>query len=167
MGKTVLFDGTRVGKDDLRIETYGTVDELSSVLGLAMSECGDEPLKGVLTELQRQLFDLGVDLATPGGQTRRIGTKETAWAERQIDAATAELPPLKHFILPGGGVTAARLHVARTVCRRAERLLVRLAPGSAGGTEEALVYLNRLSDLLFMLARLANFREGRQDMECK
>jgi len=169
-GETVLLDGTRVEKDDLRIETYGTVDELNSGIGLAIAECKDEKLRMVLEKLQRQLLDLGADLATPhpsasdsaGGS---VGEEEVAWAEGQIDAATAELPVLKRLIVPGGGVTAARLHVARTVCRRAERLLVRLMKREkGGGLETALVYLNRLSDLLFTLARLANFREGRQDV---
>jgi cob(I)alamin adenosyltransferase len=176
-GQTVLFDGTRVAKDDLRIETYGTMDELNSAIGLAMAECQDQSLNRVLEELQRQLLDLGSDLATPPGsknraKVRRIGPGDVAWAERQIDAATAELPPLKRFILPGGGVTAARLHVARTICRRGERLLVKLmaqaAAGDAGsqhGLENALIYINRLSDLLFTLARLANSREGRHDVE--
>ncbi|MCL2641668.1 MAG: cob(I)yrinic acid a,c-diamide adenosyltransferase, partial [Phycisphaerales bacterium] len=129
-----------------------------------------EKLKEVLVELQQQLLDLGADLATPlgaknDGKVRRIGTTEVTWAERQIDTATVELPILKQLILPGGGVTAARLHVARTVCRRAERLLVRLMKQEGEGLEMALVYMNRLSDLLFTLARLANFREGREDVQ--
>jgi cob(I)alamin adenosyltransferase len=168
-GQTVLFDGARVRKDHLRIETYGTVDELNSVLGLAIAECADAPLREALVGLQHRLFDLGADLATPRGskneqKLRRMGAQDVAELERAIDAATAELPALKRFVLPGGTVTAARLHVARTVCRRAERHLVALmGQEDVGG--EALIYLNRLSDLLFTLARLANQREGRGDVE--
>jgi len=154
-GKTVLLDGTRVEKDDLRIEMYGVVDELNSLIGLVIAECGDEKLHGVLGELQRQLLELGAG---------RVDAEAVTWMEGQIDAATAELPVLKRLIVPGGGVTASRLHVARTVCRRAERIMVRLMK-EAGGLEAALVHMNRLSDLLFVLARLANLREGREDVQ--
>lgn len=173
-GQSVLFDGKRVPKDHPRLETYGTVDELNSLLGLAAAECGDEGLRGLLTELQGQLLELGADLATPlgspnEGRVKRIQGSHITFLEERIDEATAELPALKRFILPGGGVTAARLHVARTVCRRAERLLVGLMhDGEAGGTtmtDSVLIYLNRLSDLLFTLARLANKRQGVPDVE--
>ena len=180
-GQTALFNGARVRKDDLRIETYGTVDELNSHLGLALVDCRDAGLRGILLGLQRELFSLGADLATPriaaGDVTpglegakgaekkvKRIGAGEVAGLEQLIDAATAELPALKRFILPGGGVTACRLHVARTVCRRAERLLVSLMEREQVG-EQALIYLNRLSDLLFCLARRANQMEGVGDVE--
>ncbi|HUO09336.1 MAG TPA: cob(I)yrinic acid a,c-diamide adenosyltransferase [Phycisphaerae bacterium] len=170
-GQTALFDGTRVGKDDLRIETYGTVDELNSVIGVAIAQSAHERVTGVLVRLQRELFVLGSDLATPAGsknegKVKRIGAEEVAGLEREIDLATAELPALKNFILPGGSVAGATLHVARTVCRRAERCLVGLM--HAEGAEEesqSLIYLNRLSDLLFTLARLANKLEGRGDVE--
>ncbi|MCL2640802.1 MAG: cob(I)yrinic acid a,c-diamide adenosyltransferase, partial [Phycisphaerales bacterium] len=118
-GKTMLFNGTRVEKDDLRIEMYGTVDELNSTIGLAVAECADEKLKEILAELQRQLLDLGAD-------GTRTWADAVTWMEEQINAATVELPVLKRLIVPGGGVTASRLHVARTVCRRAERIMVRL-----------------------------------------
>lgn len=167
-GQTGLFDGTRVSKDHLRIETYGTVDELNSHLGLVLVDC-PEAVGGVLRRVQRDLFTLGADLATPVGgknadRTPRIGAGHIAYVEREIDAATGQLPPLRKFILPGGTVAAARLHVARTVCRRAERLLVTLG-GQEAVVAEGLVYLNRLSDLLFTLARLANHLQGTPDVE--
>jgi cob(I)alamin adenosyltransferase len=168
-GQTALFDGQRVRKDHLRIETYGTVDELNSVLGVAIAECPDAALRNLLVGLQHRLFDLGADLATPAGskneaKVRRIGTEDVAGLEQAIDAATSELPPLTRFVLPGGTLTAAHLHVARTVCRRAERHLVALMAEEPLG-DQALIYLNRLSDLLFTLARLANKRAGRPDVE--
>src|ERR1041384_4568906 len=125
-GESVLFDGRRVPKDHLRLETYGTVDELNSHLGLAISGCGDPKLRELLNVLQGQLLELGSDLATPAGspnesKVRRINEHRVRFLEERIDEATAQFPPLKRFILPGGGITASRLHVARTVCRRAER----------------------------------------------
>jgi cob(I)alamin adenosyltransferase len=170
-GHSVLFDGTRVLKNNPRLETYGTVDELNSLLGLAAADCPDAPLKKLLTTLQGQLLELGSDLATPTGspnegKVRRINVNQISFLEEQIDQATAQLPPLKRFILPGGSVTAARLHVARTVCRRAERFLVTLMQDPAAPMSDTpLIYLNRLSDLLFTLARLANQRQGLPDVE--
>ncbi len=174
-GETVLFDGTRVTKSHLRIETYGTLDELNSHLGVALTDCQHPALQGLLTELQQELFVVGSDLATPVGskneaKVQRLRGEAVGRLEGHIDAATAQLPPLKSFILPGGGLTAARLHVARTVCRRAERLLTSLALAEAGGAGEAalrvpLIYLNRLSDLLFTLARLANQLDGVADVQ--
>ena len=129
---------------------------------------------GLLTKLQRQLFVLGADLATPLGskneaKVTRVSAREVAFLEEQIDAATAKLPAIKSFVLPGGTAAAAQLHVARTVCRRAERSLVGLmeAEGATGpgGLDQALIYLNRMSDLLFTLARLANQLGGRGDVE--
>jgi cob(I)alamin adenosyltransferase len=168
-GMSVLFDGERVPKHHLRLETYGTLDELNSFLGLAIAECPDAGLKGQLEGLQQSIFVLCADLATPlgsanAGKVRRIGAEEVAWLEGQIDAATASLAPLKRFILPGGGVTAARLHVARAVCRRAERHLTSLMESTSVG-DQSLIFVNRLSDLLFTLARLANRMEGIQDVE--
>jgi cob(I)alamin adenosyltransferase len=172
-GMSVLFDGQRVLKDHLRLETYGTVDELNSHLGVAATECADAGSKALIVALQGELLELGSDLATPAGsanegKVKRIGPERAKALEELIDAATGELAPLKRFILPGGSVTASRLHVARTVCRRAERLLVTLM-GQEGvtGLEDCLVYLNRLSDLLFMWARLANKRAGVGDIEWK
>ncbi len=171
-GETMLFDGTRVAKDHLRIDTYGTVDELNSLLGLAVVDCRHEKLRGILGALQDELFDLGADLATPVDseltkRSGRVGEKHIAFLEQVIDEVTAELPALKRFILPGGGVTAARLHVARTVCRRAERLLVELMRQEDFGEppHQPLIYLNRLSDLLFTLARWANKLDGVVDVE--
>ena len=168
-GQTSLFDGRHVPKNNLRIETYGTVDELNSHLGLANAECRHGELRELLEQLQRQLFDLGADLATPAdsknaGKIQRIGAWHIAFLEQQIDAATAVLRPLKRFVLPGGSVTAARLHVARTVCRRAERLLVTLMAQEPVGPD-ALIYVNRLSDLIFTLARRANQLDGVADVE--
>jgi cob(I)alamin adenosyltransferase len=172
-GMSVLFDGKRVRKDDLRLETYGTVDEMNSHLGLAAAVCEDAALKELLLGLQGELLELGSDLATPAGscneaEVKRIGPERATALEERIDAATEELAPLKRFILPGGSVAASNLHVARTVCRRAERLLVTLmGEDGAVGMENCLVYLNRLSDLLFMWARLANKRAGVGDIEWK
>ena len=173
-GQTVLFDGTRVAKDHLRIQIYGTIDELNSYLGLAVAECGHPSLRELLGQLQRQLLTLGSDLATPAGarneaKVRRIGEREVAFLEQQIDEATAQLPPLKRFIVPGGRRTAAQLHVARTICRRAERLVVshiQNKPGDDVGPQP-LIFINRLSDLLFTLARLANKLDGVSDIEWK
>jgi cob(I)alamin adenosyltransferase len=170
-GLTGLFNGQRVPKNHPRLETYGTVDELNSHLGLALAQCPHETLCLQLQNLQHQLLLLGADLATPPGspnegKLRRIGPEDITALERQIDAATAQLPPLKRFILPGGGITAARLHVARTVCRRTERHLAALLlePRDPVGSH-VLIYINRLSDLLFTLARLANKLDKIQDIE--
>ncbi len=167
-GQTTLFDGTRVSKCNLRLQTYGTLDELNSLLGVAAALCAHAELRAMLESLQQQLFDLGADLATPLGsknasKVRRFTTDDAAALEPQIDAVAARLPPLKTFVLPGGSVLAAQLHVARTVCRRAERHLVELMEREQIGAGP-LVYLNRLSDLLFMLARLGNQLEGTPDV---
>jgi cob(I)alamin adenosyltransferase len=161
-----LFDGRRVPKNHPRLEIFGTLDELNSHLGLAAADCHHRQLQSQLATLQRRLFVLGSDLATPLNSPtrrpiRRIRAGDVAALERQIDKAAARLPPLKRFILPGGGVTAARLHVARAVCRRAERHLAALMLDSSDpvGTQP-LIFLNRLGDLLFMLARLANTLDG-------
>ncbi len=158
-GDTSLFGGQRVPKDALRIEAYGTVDELNSVLGIVRADGVGEELDGILGSLQDQLFVLGADLATPRSLERkglrRIGTKEAEFIEATIDAVEKRLKPLKSFILPGGSPAAARLHFARTVCRRAERVVVRLSRNEDIG-EDCMVYLNRVSDLLFVLARFVN-----------
>lgn len=158
-GDTSLFGGQRVPKDALRIEAYGTVDELNSVLGIVRADGPGSVLDGVLGSIQDQLFILGADLATPRSLERkglrRIGPKESAFIEEEIDHFEKELKPLKSFILPGGSPIAARLHFARTVCRRAERVVVRLSRNEDIG-DDCMVYLNRLSDLLFILARAAN-----------
>ena len=158
-GDTSLFGGQRVPKDALRIEAYGTVDELNSVIGLALADGPDENIRPVLLQIQHRLFGLGADLATPRSTTRknvrRIEPRDSLPLEREIDRLDALLKPLHSFILPGGSPLAARLHFARTVCRRAERVVVRLSRNEDIG-EGMTMYLNRLSDLLFVLARYAN-----------
>jgi len=160
-GDTSLFGGQRVPKDALRIEAYGTVDELNSVLGIALADGPDEEIRSVLLQIQNKLFGLGADLATPRSVTRknirRIEPRDSHWLEREIDRVDALLKPLHSFILPGGSHLASRLHFARTVCRRAERVVVRLSRNEDIG-EGMTMYLNRLSDLLFVLARYANQR---------
>jgi cob(I)alamin adenosyltransferase len=160
-GTTLLFSGGRVSKYHLRVEAYGTVDELNAVLGVVRTL---QPHSAAwLARIQSQLFHLGADLATPldasSPRQVRISAKHVIWLESIIDEMTAALPPLTNFILPGGSPAAAHLHVARTVCRRAERQAVALA-GAEAISEQVLPYLNRLSDALFMLARWENMQAG-------
>lgn len=170
-GSTSLFGGERVEKDHQRLQTVGEVDELNAELGAARSaldaaaESTDE-IDRLLAQIQNQLFDLGAELATPQPAdqgTQLLGEAEVAALEAAIDRWDALLPPLKQFVLPGGTVAAARLHVARCVCRRAERSLVTLGRNEAV-RPEITVYLNRLGDLLFVLARTANHLAGRGDV---
>lgn len=173
-GTTGLFGGQRVDKDDLRVEAYGTVDELNSHVGLALAglDPKDDPdHAAMLTSIQNRLFEIGADLSTPRkpgdddtqGYIPRIGDAQAAELERFIDTVCEGLPEMASFILPGGTELAARLHVARTVCRRAERLCVSLNKiEPIGGV--IIVYLNRLSDLLFALARRANRHAGLDDV---
>lgn len=158
-GETSLFGGKRVSKDDLRIEAYGTVDELNSVIGICRSVNTISEIDAVLDEIQRDLFTLSADLATPLDSNRsdlqRIDGGDVTRLEEHIDGIDPKLEPLKNFILPGGSQSAAVLHFARTVCRRAERCVVRIAHQSKIA-REPVIYLNRLSDLLFVLARWAN-----------
>jgi len=151
-GSTGLGDGKRVAKDDPRVEAYGSVDEANSAIGMVLAEA-DIPagLAACLTDVQHDLFDLGGELCLPG--YRAIDDSHIGWLEAQLDAFNSELPPLKEFILPGGGRAAASCHLARTICRRAERRAWTLA-GQAEVNPAALKYLNRLSDLLFVAARL-------------
>jgi cob(I)alamin adenosyltransferase len=162
-GTTSLFSGGRVSKADLRVETYGTVDELNAVLGVARVHQPTAQTNEYLERVQNQLFHLGADLATPldakSEWVVRMDAGTVAWLETTIDEMTTRLPPLKNFILPGGTAAAAQIHVARTVCRRAERLAVSLSAHEELG-EHVLVYLNRLSDWLFTLARWENHRAG-------
>lgn len=158
-GETGLFAGPRVRKDHPRIDAYGTVDELNAVLGLVRTEPLAPGLDLLLDRVQNELFDLGAELATPDAERhglRIIGAQQVAALEVAIDTYEGHLKPLHVFILPGGTRTAALLHLARTVCRRAERLVVLLS-ASESIANELVVYLNRLSDLLFVLARWANF----------
>lgn len=173
-GDTGLFGGQRVRKDHARVEAYGDVDELNAVLGHALVQLeadGQGEMAGGLRQIQSDLFTLGAHLATPapedGGRPNDyippLPSERVAEMEEWIDRAETELEPLRAFILPGGAEAAARLHLARTVCRRAERRAITLAQ-SAHIDERVIVYLNRLSDLLFTLARLANRRAGVEDV---
>jgi cob(I)alamin adenosyltransferase len=163
-GETGLFGNRRVRKSDLRIETYGTVDELNACLGLVRAEGLPREIDEKLAELQALLFEVGADLASPGGRSAvpRVEASVAAM-ERWIDALEQELPPLRSFILPAGHREAALLHVARTVCRRAERLFWELADRDPLPPEPG-KFLNRLSDLLFVLARDANRRHRLPDV---
>jgi cob(I)alamin adenosyltransferase len=173
-GSTGLFSGTRVGKDDPRVEAYGTVDELNATIGLAAAACdGSTALHQrfceVFEHLQSRLFDVGADLATPEqgrneSRITRIDERHAHEVERWIDEIDADNTEMRHFILPGGCDLAARLHVARTVCRRAERRVVHLAHEQSIGAG-TLIYLNRVSDLLFAMARRANLEAGVGDVK--
>ncbi len=164
-GRTALFGGRRVAKDDPRVEAYGAVDELNALLGAVLAHLEDEELSVKIERVQRDLFVLGADLATPLDETKasawapRMDQEDVARLERWIDEAEEELPPMRAFILPGGTPAAAWLHVARTVCRRAERRVVTLERHEPI-TPHARVYLNRLGDALFVWARLVNHRRG-------
>ncbi|WP_375452443.1 cob(I)yrinic acid a,c-diamide adenosyltransferase [uncultured Devosia sp.] len=162
-GTTGLVRGPRRAKFDLRIEAYGTVDETNACIGQARLGTGSMPkIDGILGRIQNDLFDVGSDLATPGKDdpaapaSLRITAVQTLWLEKQIDHFNDSLSPLKSFVLPGGTPLAAGFHVARTVTRRAERLVVELASIEPDTNPEAVRYLNRLSDLLFVLSRVAN-----------
>lgn len=160
-GETHLGDMSRVPKTDPRIEAYGTVDELNAQLGVTLAAGGlRAPYETWLKRIQNDLFDVGADISVPEGGTRerlRVIPEQTAWLEQACDEANAELPALKSFVLPGGTPAAANLHVCRTVCRRAERRV--LACGDQVNAE-TVRYLNRLSDLLFILSRAANHAAG-------
>ena len=166
-GKTGLGDGSRVPKHSLRVATYGTVDETSSVLGLARAHDPEGPLAALIQEVQNDLFDVGSDLCVPGemGASLRLPAAYTERLEAHIDRLNADLESLDSFILPGGTLVAAYLHQGRTVCRRAERLAIELteAEGEEHVNPEVVRYLNRLSDLLFVMARKAN-DDGRSDV---
>lgn len=166
-GTTGLLGAGRVSKDDPRIESYGTVDELNAVLGTARAAAVDPAADAELARLQDDLFAVGAALADPdprGKFHNAVAPALGARLEAEIDAMEAELPPLSRFILPGGTPAAAQLHLARTICRRAERLVVRLDRTPDGLVPPNLVaYLNRLSDLLFVLARAVNHRAGVED----
>jgi cob(I)alamin adenosyltransferase len=168
-GETSLGDGSRVSKNDLRLWAYGTVDETAAAIGLALSTGVGAGVDELMPRVQNDLFDLGADLAVPIGSTRgrarerlRIGPEHVAALEEACDEWNERLQPLQSFVLPGGTRRAAELHVARTVCRRAERHVVALAERDEVNPH-ATAYLNRLSDLLFILARVAN-DGGRSDI---
>jgi cob(I)alamin adenosyltransferase len=169
-GDTGLFGGGRVPKDHARVSAYGDVDELNSAIGVARATAPVDFVDPVLEAIQRDLFSLGGHLATPDPEKvaktlekAELGEGRVREFERMIDEADRELPPLRAFVLPAGTGKAAALHLARTVCRRAERSVVRLSRESQV-PDLFIVYLNRLSDLLFTLARLANHRDGAGDV---
>lgn len=163
-GTTGLVRGPRRPKYDLRVEAYGTVDEANATIGQARLHTGSMPkIDMLLSRIQNDLFDVGSDLATPGADeadppypSLRVRPVQTLFLEKQIDHYNADIEPLKSFVLPGGTALAASLHVARTVTRRAERITVELAAAEPDTNAEAVRYLNRLSDLLFVLSRVAN-----------
>lgn len=162
-GTTGLFSGERVGKAHERVEAYGAVDELNSVLGVARASRPQPAVDALLEALQNQLFQLGADLATVGEarQIDRVGAGEVRWLEEGIDRMTAELPPLTRFILPGGSPAGAQIQVARALARRSERAVLRVE----GARPEVVIYLNRLSDFLFTLARHENRLAGVSETE--
>jgi len=185
-GKTSLFSGLRVLKSDLRVETYGTIDELNSAIGVVLSETSNkrQEIRSELIKIQNDLLDIGSALANPengkcpataGSRKRREKmengklSKRVRDFERFIDQMTAKMPALKNFILPGGGKAGAMLHLARAICRRAERRIVELNNPSAGSgrgkiDNNIIIYVNRLSDLLFTMARFANFKEKKKEV---
>lgn len=168
-GETGLFDGTRVAKSDPRVAAYGEVDELNAWLGLVRAEMTDPDLAPMLEQIQRDLFALGARLADPAKKIAERVTKavvtgeDISRLESWIDRLESELPPLRRFILAGGTRTGAALHVSRTICRRAERSMVAL--GSDAVEPELVTYINRLSDLLFVMGRAANRRGGAAETE--
>ena len=168
-GETGLFGGGRVRKDSVRVEAYGELDELNASLGMARALGPPAELDALLVRLQEQLFTVGAVLATPAGTkaSSYIPPLKPEWVEemeKAIDRFEEELAPMTHFILPGGSQAAAALHLARTVCRRAERRVV-AAQREGEAAPEVVVYINRLSDLLFVMARLANHRAGVEDVK--
>lgn len=168
-GETALFDGRRVPKADLRVDAYGEIDELNAHIGLLLAEGLDADVRAMLDMVQRDLFAVGGRLADPGKriaervQKVAIGAGEVVRLETWIDGLEAELSPLRRFILPGGCRAGSLAHVARTVCRRAERRMVLLGPDAF--ETELLAYVNRLSDFLFVLARVLNRRAGVAESE--
>lgn len=160
-GSTGLGDGSRVEKDQLRVEAYGTVDELNSTLGMVLAYPLPEDIRTCLSAIQHDLFDLGGELCIPGHQVMTADAIQRL--ESQLDDFNAHLPPLKEFILPGGSPAAAACHIARTVCRRAERRVTTLARSETINSI-TLAYLNRLSDLLFVIARVIARLEGGQEV---
>ena len=169
-GKTALFGAGRVSKDHVRVAAYGDVDELNAAIGVAMATSPARFEARELAQIQRDLFAIGGQLASPRPERvakalvkARLDTRRIGELERMIDRLDAKLPTLKAFVLPGGALKAAQFHLARTVCRRAERRVVALTTAREPVPDVVLVYLNRLSDLLFTLARAANARAGRAE----
>jgi cob(I)alamin adenosyltransferase len=168
-GETSLFDKTRVSKADPRVDAYGEIDELNACLGAARAARLDADLTAVLEQIQCELFAVGARLADPSSRIAQrvekatVTSAEVEQLETMIDRFEAQLPPLRRFILPGGSTAGALLHLARTVCRRAERGVVGLGSGAVDPV--IVTYLNRLSDLLFVMARVANHRAGTAEVE--
>jgi cob(I)alamin adenosyltransferase len=169
-GETGLYGGDRVSKDSLRIEAYGTVDELNSFIGLALTEVAGAEVKKLLKQIQNTLFILGSDLSTPDNeknkahQIPRITRKNYEEIEKEIDKFDSRLEELRNFILPGGTKSAALLHICRTICRRAERRVVSLR-NTVNLNPDIIILLNRLSDLFFVLARYENKISGAEDVK--
>jgi cob(I)alamin adenosyltransferase len=169
-GETSLIGGDRVSKASPRIESYGTVDELNAVIGLVCtaleSSAAGAHLLPILQRVQNELFNLGAELAAPDAETRaklpRVEARHVEQLEHDIDAINDDLPPLRSFVLPGGGAASAHFHLARTVCRRAERIVVALGPTDPDVGEQV-TYLNRLSDALFVFGRWAALKDGRPE----
>jgi cob(I)alamin adenosyltransferase len=164
-GTTGLIGGSRVAKDHIRIEAYGTVDELNSYLGLVSDQCSDTAITHQILEIQDRLFTIGSSLATdpekaPKMKLPDLNDSDILWLEQRIDEMDNQLPEMKSFILPGGNVAASTAHVARCVCRRAERLCVHMANNNEFVAEQVLKYLNRLSDYLFVLSRFIVYKNG-------
>jgi cob(I)alamin adenosyltransferase len=168
-GETAFLGGKRVSKADLRVAAYGEVDELNAWLGLVRASGVDGAIAQMVEHIQRDLFAIGARLADPSGKVAdrvdkaAVGAADVSRLEAWIDDLERELPPLRRFILAGGAMTGASLHVARTICRRAERSMVRLGPDALDAP--LLEYINRLSDLLFVMARAANHRAGIPEAE--
>jgi len=171
-GETGLFGGERVSKNELRIEAYGTIDELNAFIGLAIIEVSDNSVKDLLQRIQNWLFSIGADLSTPDNEkTKKLNVFRTpeeyfAYIEEEIDKYESKLAELRNFILPGGTKGAALLHICRTITRRAERMVVALNSTVKIGNN-IVIFLNRLSDLFFVLARFDNAVTGTPDIEWK
>lgn len=171
-GATSLIGGTKVPKSDVRIETYGTVDELNSWIGMVNDQLHDEEFRPVLKEIQDRLFTIGSSLATDADKEPKmklpdLHAADIEFLEQKIDEMTAQLPPMKSFILPGGHVAVSSIHIARCVCRRAERLAVGMQQHELFVDPQVIQYLNRLSDYLFTLARYAAQKLGAEEIPWK
>ena len=168
-GNTSLIGGTKVPKSDIRIETYGTTDELNSWIGMINDQLNDEAFKAELKEIQDRLFTIGSSLATDAEKETKmklpdLHNEDIIFLEKKIDTMTAQLPEMKSFILPGGHATVSSIHVTRCVCRRAERLAVNMQQHELFVDEKVIQYLNRLSDYLFTLARYAGKKLGAEEV---
>jgi cob(I)alamin adenosyltransferase len=171
-GTTSLIGGTKVPKNDIRIETYGTVDELNSWIGMVNDQLNDEAFKNELKEIQDRLFTIGSSLATDADKESKmklpdLTQNDIEFLEKRIDAMTGELPPMKNFILPGGHVAVSSIHITRCICRRAERLAVNMQQHQLFVDEKVIQYLNRLSDYLFTLARFVAQKLGAEEIPWK